>query len=191
MFFKEKNKPRLYFAVGKETGPTGGQSNPFRWMFLIGPKNEDKDTHSTTPGTRFTLGLNGAVEETHVYDLKRDEPFLARFMISKIRDMEQVKRAIFGAASNKRNFDWTSQDWFQAVLGRLEPLCGRTMALSCNTKLDWDYIYVVVIDYLRMKARTHVLKMVNNEEYEVEDAWPDKPRPTWNLLECGEIYNGE
>lgn len=163
-------------------------------MILICDKNEDEPQ---VPGIRVNPTLGNGVHWEYILDLKKNEPFVARFMIGKIRYEDVVKRAIEEVQA-PADINYTSQDWIKAVLDNLKNLRGEdTMALPTNTKLDWEHLSAQIHLYLQNKIQTGVLHMVNvegKEEYEFweEHHWPEgKPRLAMNLLEGREIHDGK
>ncbi|CAH0023198.1 unnamed protein product [Clonostachys rhizophaga] len=190
-----KDKRRLYIAIRKETiEEKYSLSNPYRWMILICDKNEDE---RQVPGIRVTTTLGNGVHWEYILDVKKNEPFIARFMIGKIRYEDVVKRAI-AEVQTPAHIDYTSRDWIKAVLENLKSLRGEdTMALPTNTRLDWEDLTDQIHQYLHNKIQIGVLQMVKDkgkEEYEFweEHHWPEgKPRLAMNLLENIEIHDGK
>lgn len=184
------NKKRLYIALypsgvsnneeRKSVEPrpfevSGLTNSRYHWGFLIGPKNEAK---GKIPGMRYHVKNNylggWEYEERPLQDVKTTISLLARILVAKVEDEDQLVRVLRGTPVIQGDPGWRCRSWVADALSRIDS-DGSAVGTA---RLDWAKIEPLARSYVGEKAAA-------GRYMKAEDA--ELPKPTYDMLEEKEI----
>ncbi|KAM3449257.1 hypothetical protein MY3296_007115 [Beauveria thailandica] len=171
------NKDRLYIAL-YPSGVVNNDERKYHWGFLIGPKDESK---GKVPGLRSHVRnhpLQGwKYEEVELEDVRSTATLLARMMIAKIEDKEQLLKILRNTPVVQNDPQFRCRTWVSDALSRIS---NSEPSVVGTSELCWDVI--------EQKARRYVERKAAAGRYSDVGRVLD-PKPTWDMIKEKEVMD--